>query len=280
MKNPISKLTDRLDGKWEMILVSLCEIIVGVLLLVKPLKFTVGIIAAAGILCVLLGLKYGISYFRMDIIRASTQRDLFKCLTCVGGGVFLVFGSGWLSATQAVLNIVYGVALLTLSAEKIQWSVNLLRWQKPYWYVTGISAVLTVVMAILMLLNPFPEQIIWIVIGIALIVEAVLDMVALSFAGKKTKVHTVGATASLSDVPKEKRFKKAKKEALTEASVSEERTSQSNVEASTMELESVSKTDEVMPEKMPEVVADEMPVEMPGEIVLEMPASQPDKKES
>ena len=95
-----------------------------------------------------------------------------------------------------------------LSAEKIQWSINLLRWQKPYWYVTGINAVLTVVMSIFMLLNPFPDQIIWIVMGIALVAEAILDMVALFFSGKKTKVHTVAVNVNQSEASKEKRDKK------------------------------------------------------------------------
>lgn len=208
MKNPIRKWTDKLDGKWETILISLCELVAGVLLLIKPLKFTAGIIIAAGVIGILMGLKYGIKYFRMDIIRASAQRDFFKALVLVGGGVFLIFGSGWLSATQEVLNIVYGVSLLILSAEKIQWSINLLRWQKPYWYVTGINAVLTVVMSIFMLLNPFPDQIIWIVMGIALVAEAILDMVALFFSGKKTKVHTVAVNVNQSEAPKEKRDKK------------------------------------------------------------------------
>jgi len=209
MKNPIRKWTDKLNGKWENIIISLCEIVVGILILIKPLKFTAGIIAAAGIMCVLLGLKYGVKYFRMDIIRASSQRDFFKALVMIGSGVFLVFGSGWLSATQQILNIVYGIALLLLSAEKVQWAVNLLRWQKPYWYVTGISAVLTVVMAILMLLNPFPGQIVWIVLGISLIAEAILDMVALFFSEKKTKVHPVEMNVSKSDTQREKKSKKS-----------------------------------------------------------------------
>lgn len=191
MKNSIRKWTDKLEGKWETILISLCEVVVGILLLVRPLKFTAGIIVAAGLFCIVLGLKYGWTYFRTDIIRASAERDLFRCLLLAGSGMFLVFGSGWLSATQTVLDIVYGVALMVLSAEKIQWSVNLLRWQKPYWYVTGINAVVTIVMSILMLLNPFPNQIIWIVIGLALVVEAILDIVAIIFADKKTIVHPV-----------------------------------------------------------------------------------------
>lgn len=256
MENPVGKWTDKLEGKWETIFVSLCELIVGILLLVRPLKFTAGIIVAAGIFCVLLGLKYGIAYFRMDIIKASAHRDLFKSLIFMGGGAFLIFGSGWLSATQAVLNIVYGVALLTLSAEKIQWSITLLRWQKPYWYVTGMNAVLTVAMAILMLLNPFPKQIIWIVIGIVLAAEAVLDIVALFFARKKTKVHKAGKER----VKKEKKNKKEKKEIKTEelhedeikTEESTEAVSETSVKTSEIVLESISAEDTQSEEKAPE----------------------------
>ncbi len=195
MKNPLHKWLDKMEGKWETIFISLCELIVGVLLLGKPLWFTTWIIVASGIICGIFALKCGISYFRMDIIKASSQRELFKCQIFLGIGIFLILACKWLSSTQEVLDIVYGTALLLLSAEKIQSSVNLIRWQKPYWYVTGISAVLTLTLAILVLINPFPEQVIWIVLGCSLIVEAVLDLVAMFFAGKKTKVHTVKVKA-------------------------------------------------------------------------------------
>ncbi len=190
MKNPVRKWMEKLEGKWETILISICELAVGILLLARPLLFTAGIIIAAGVFSILIGIKYGVIYFRTDIIKASAQRDVFKALVLTGCGIFLVFGSEWLSSTQKVLNIVYGIALLLVAAEKIQWSLNLLRWQKPYWYVTAMNAVITSVMAVLMLVNPFPKQVIWVVTGIVLIAESILDMIALWFAGKKTKVHT------------------------------------------------------------------------------------------
>ena len=57
----------------------LCEIVIGILLLVDPVGFTTGILMAMGILLILLGIVNIVGYFR------STRRRAFWGKSCPRG---------------------------------------------------------------------------------------------------------------------------------------------------------------------------------------------------
>ena len=58
---------------------------------------------------------------------------------------------------------------------KLQIAVDALRDGRKYWYLMGVSFLLTAVLSVLLLINPFAGNGIWIFAGIALILIAVLD---------------------------------------------------------------------------------------------------------
>lgn len=180
MKNPLKKLTDKLNGYGENILICICELIVGILVLIRPMRFTVGILVVAGLFCIGLGMKSIFTYFTTSVVVESIQNSLFRGLLLSGGGLYLILQSSWLAQTLKVLTIVYGIALLIMGAQKIQWSVNMKRYQKRYWYLAAISAAIALVLAALVLVNPFTGNTsFWIVLGISLIFEAIVDGVSL-----------------------------------------------------------------------------------------------------
>ena len=162
------------------ILGSVCEIVVGVLLLVNPTGFTAGIIIALGVLLSVLGVLGVVRYFRTDPVRAALERQLIHGLLMLLVGLFCIFNARWFIATFPVLTMLYGVALLVVGVVKVQWTVDILRVRAGRWYLPGISALVTLVCAAVIMLNPFASTVaLWVFIGVALIVEAAVDLLAI-----------------------------------------------------------------------------------------------------
>ena len=169
------------------ILVALAQLVVGIILLSKPEGLTTLVITVVGVLLMLSGLVSAFRYFRTDAEKAAGEHELSKGLCMLAGGAFCVFRAGWFMETFAVLAMLYGVVILVTGISKVQWTVDMLRLKKPKWYFAAIGAVLTLGCGVLVVLNPFKTAgALWIFLGIALIVEAVVDGVALVFRLKGT----------------------------------------------------------------------------------------------
>ena len=165
------------------ILLSLFEIVVGVLLLVEPIGFTKGIITAAGILLIVLGALRFIRYFRTDAKAAAGDQILFTALALLLTGGFCVVCTDWIIDVFPVLTMLYGVVILLTGLMKVQWTVDMLRLKKKSWFLTGIGALVSIIFAVLILVNPFATtNILWMFTGIALIVESASDIGLMIFA--------------------------------------------------------------------------------------------------
>ena len=163
------------------IILCLFEILVGILLLIDPEKFTSAIIMAFGVILVLIGEICGIGYFRLDAAQAAASQSLFKGLFALIAGIFCVTRCDWFIAMFPILAILYGVAVLIAGLMKIQWTVDIIRLKLGKWWgLPALSAVISLICSIIILKNPFGAvYILWIFTGVSLIVEAVLDISAL-----------------------------------------------------------------------------------------------------
>lgn len=169
---------------------SLFEIFVGVLLLIDPFAFTSGIIMVLGAILLFVGLICLFKYFREDAANAALEQNMFKGLIALSLGGFCVLGNGFIVEISALLTFVYGAVILITGFSKIQKTVDLLRLKKTKWGFTAISAVVTVICAALILFNPFgATEWIWRFIGISLIVEALIDALAVLLGGKDRPVE-------------------------------------------------------------------------------------------
>ncbi|MBQ9847633.1 MAG: DUF308 domain-containing protein [Clostridia bacterium] len=170
------------------IILSLFEILVGVLLLIDAVSFTSGIIMALGAALAVYGLVCVIKYFRAEPLEASLGQLLLKGLVALIAGVFFLIRTEWLVSVFPVLTIIYGVAILFVGLGKIQKTVDMLRLKKNGWAVTAISALLSVAFGVIILAVPFETtEFLWKFTGIALIVEAVIDIAAVIASGMKKK---------------------------------------------------------------------------------------------
>lgn len=167
------------------LLMSFVEILIGILLLINPVGFTSGIIVALGIVMTIMGLGQIISYFRTDAEEAASGGKLTKGILFAVLGLYCAFKSEWFIATFPVITVLYGVLILIIGVNKLQQSVDMARVKQKYWFVALISALLTLVFAVLIIANPFTSTaILWTFIGVTLIVEAVMDIVTFIFAKK------------------------------------------------------------------------------------------------
>ena len=167
------------------LLTCIFEIMVGILLLIDPVGFTSGIIVVFGIVLAVIGAISLVRYFREDAETASQESGLAKGIIFAIFGLFCAFKSEWFMVTFPLLTVLYGILTLVSGVSKVQWAVDMLRAKQKYWFVEVISAVLTIICAILILTNPFTSTaFLWTFIGVSMIVEAVVDVIAF-FLGRK-----------------------------------------------------------------------------------------------
>jgi len=167
------------------ILTCIAEIIIGILLLINPVGFTAGIIMTLGIVLAIMGISSIVGYFRTVPEEAAQGSGLMKGLLLIGSAFVCLFKTQWLIAAFPLITVFYGVMILIVGISKLQWAVDLLRLKQKYWYVALIGAILSVIFAAVILMNPFASTgVLWAFIAVSLIVEAIMDILTFIF-GKK-----------------------------------------------------------------------------------------------
>ncbi|MFG6394435.1 MAG: DUF308 domain-containing protein [Lachnospiraceae bacterium] len=162
--------------------ICICEIIVGVLLMVNPVVFTAGIITAAGILLLLTGAFTILKYFRTDPFEAMLEQGLVKGICAISGGILCVFKKELIITTFPLLTVLYGVVILFTGIMRVQWAVDMMRIKKEQWQMAGIGAAVSIMLSTVILLNPFKSTVaLWRFVAISMIIGAVIDLVILVF---------------------------------------------------------------------------------------------------
>ncbi len=178
----MNKLKNNLGG----FIVALCEIACGVLLLINPIGFSSSIIIGIGVVLFVMGVISTVSYFRTDPYDAAKKQSLAKGLVGIAAGIFCITGFGIIIAAFPLLSVLYGAAMLVVGIVKLQWTVDLIRLKQAKWWLSGISAVITIVFAVIVMCNPFGAAVAVLnFAGISLICGAALDIAALIIGGSR-----------------------------------------------------------------------------------------------
>lgn len=167
------------------VVICLCEILVGVLLLINPIGFTSGIIIMLGIVLLISGIISVIGYFRTDAAIAVREQGLAKGLISSALGLFCILQSHWFIVAFPILTFLYGAAILVLGLFKIQFTSDMIRMKKKRWGFAALSAALNILLAVIIFMNPFGSTIaLWTVMAVTLIFEAVFELVMVFVTGK------------------------------------------------------------------------------------------------
>ncbi|HIR12843.1 MAG TPA: DUF308 domain-containing protein [Candidatus Choladousia intestinavium] len=137
------------------ILLSALYVVLGIVLLVWPATSVRMICYILGFVMVVLGITYGILYFTKDRLSGVLQMDLVIGIVCLAFGAFILLNPEFLAS---VLPFAMGIILLLGAVVKFQSAWNMKRLGFKKWYLVMILALLMVLLAVLLLWNPFTEE--------------------------------------------------------------------------------------------------------------------------
>ncbi|MCD7831684.1 MAG: DUF308 domain-containing protein [Firmicutes bacterium] len=172
------------------LILSICEILLGIVLLVNPVDFIGGIIVIVGVVFAVMGLFNIIGYFLTPVKEATVGTKLTEGIIGLAVGIFCICNSGWVTATLSVIAVIYGIIVLLTGVVKVQWSIDLLRLKQKRWIFALISAVLSIIAGVIIVCNPFTTvSVAGIFAGVILTVEGILDIIAVFFGKSDDNIY-------------------------------------------------------------------------------------------
>ena len=220
------------------IITALFLIVVGILLLINPVAFAMGLVKLAGVFLVVLGALRIVRYFRTDPETAARGQDFFIGLIAILGGLFCIFFTGWFLSAFTTLAVIYGLLQLLLGFSKVQRTVDFLRMDLSLWYLPACSALIYLVFGFIIVLNPEMTLInVWVFTGVTMILEGIITAVCLFLLERERREAKMA---------KRKEKSSAKKSASTE-SVKEVASTESGKEAASAETPKVTSSESPKP---------------------------------
>lgn len=163
--------------KLEIIIVAVALFVLGLFLVIFPAASQEIICKAIGVALCVWGVLRLINYFRIAGNEVLGSYGLVQGVTLLAFGMFFVIKPQvigvFLGTALAIIIIVDGIL-------KLQYAVDFYHLQSDKWWIELIGAVIMVVIGVIALLNPFSTTTaLTVFIGIALMVEGLLDFISL-----------------------------------------------------------------------------------------------------
>lgn len=165
----------------------LLELAVGLLLLVNPEAFTVTIITLGGIVLQVIGALFLYRYFtEKKQYNINDKGVLYLGIVFVLVGLLAAVFSHWILGLFTVVAWVYGLFLVLSGAYKVKAYLDAKKEKQTYASIALVSAVLSIILGIIILLNPFTStKFLWVFTGLSLVVEALIDLYTLWLSRKQ-----------------------------------------------------------------------------------------------
>ena len=160
--------------KWNLILMSLLYIGLGIFLLLGPgMALNIVCYALGGVVLACAAVQL-VRYFTAERGLFQSQLTLIFGLVCLGLGVFLLIRS---DIVVRILPVVFGLFVLFDSLGRVQNALELRRGGYSNWKVFLALALLSVVLGVVMTLNPFATmELLVMAIGVILVVEGAINL--------------------------------------------------------------------------------------------------------
>ena len=162
--------------KWNLILMSLLYLALGIFLLMVPgTALNVVCYALGGVVLACAAVQL-VRYFVVERGVFQSQLTLISGLVCLALGAFLIIRS---DVVVRVLPIVFGLFVIFDSLGRIQNALDLRRCEYPSWKGFLLLPVLSVVLGVVLVINPFGAmETLVMAIGIILIVEGAINLLS------------------------------------------------------------------------------------------------------
>lgn len=162
--------------KWNLILMSILYLALGIFLLMVPgTALNIVCYALGGVVLACAAVQL-IRYFAVERGVFQSQLTLISGLVCLGLGAFLIIRS---DLVVRILPIVFGLFVIFDSLGRIQNALELRRCEYSSWKSFLLLAVLSIVLGIVMILDPFGTmETLVMAIGVILIIEGALNLLS------------------------------------------------------------------------------------------------------
>ena len=177
-----------IKNHFPVIFMIIIELLFGILLLIDPEGLTKTLIIIFGIILMIIGIIYLIRYFvdRKNNLDPSAFTIVFAIISIILG-IICTFLTNVVMGIFPVLAVVYGIFLIISGIYKLKIFFDVRRMNLPVSFFTVCSAVISIILGVLIIIHPFDAVMtVWIFTGIALIVEAIIDIIALVMEGVKS----------------------------------------------------------------------------------------------
>ena len=162
--------------KWNLVLMSILYLGLGIFLLLVPgTALNIVCYALGGVVLACAAVQL-IRYFAVERGVFQSQLTLISGLVCLGLGAFLIIRS---DIVMRILPIVFGLFVIFDSLGRIQNALELRRCEYPSWKSFLLLAVLSIVLGVIMIVDPFGTmETLVMAIGIILIVEGAINLLS------------------------------------------------------------------------------------------------------
>ena len=169
------------------IVMAVAYVVFGLSLLIKPELSTTVICYAIGAVCVIYAVANLIKYFTGSMNRMYIEPDfVLSVIICVFGIVTIVRPSVIIS----ILPFIVGIVLVFSGLIKVQDGINLKRFNYDRWFLVLGFAVISVILGIVVLLNPFGTGLLFTrIVGLFFTVDGVLSISSIVMLRKNGKFY-------------------------------------------------------------------------------------------
>lgn len=189
MKKFSEFLSKKLHLSGSQMIAGLAAILLGLILMIAPGIASAFVFYGIGAICIVIGLFNVIRYFTLENNAAIASNALAMGLIwSIAGTALILLRTMFI----AILPIFFGFIILIGGIAKLQGALTLKRMNARRWYFELAFAIISILFGAIILLNPFSTALLLMrVIGIALFIEGLSDMVSLSTLTKKKREYFI-----------------------------------------------------------------------------------------
>ena len=162
--------------KWNLVLMSVLYLGLGIFLLLKPTTALNIVCYALGAVVLICAAVQLVRYFVVERGVFQSQLTLISGLICLGLGAFLIIRS---DIVVSILPIVFGLFVIFDSIGRVQNALDLRRCGYDSWKGFLLLPVLSIVLGVVMILNPFGTmETLVMAIGVILVIEGAINLLS------------------------------------------------------------------------------------------------------
>lgn len=175
------------NAKKDMILVTVFQLLAGLLLLLYPGSVVRVVCYICAVVLLVYGVIHAVTYFREQTPGYGGQYDLVKAIIGIAAAVIVFEKPEILSE---ILFVILSIVIILDSIGKLQNALDLKKLGYQSWWLMLIIAVLMCVMGILILCNPFGTAAMLVSFaGAVLVVNACIDLWDIFYVSRKVKKY-------------------------------------------------------------------------------------------